>query len=138
MRLRHLLPPGENGDKRLKSRPKSPLPSAGEGAERERGDHEAARALLEQGLATRRRLHGERHSSVALSLQGLGGLHFFEGRLDLARSLLREALDIYTAALPENHRSVAEARLDLGVELRAEPSELGERPLRFRGLARPR
>ena len=83
----------------------------------ERGHGEQAVPLLTEALDLRRRLLGNAHNDVAISLVELGRVQSALERLDLAEPLFREALDIRRKVLGEVHRETAVSLGDLAVLL---------------------
>ena len=77
------------------------------------GVHRPARALLEDALALRRRVHGEASPEVAETLTHLGLLHHDEGDDRAAEQAFRRALEIRRAAREPDHERVAERRPSL-------------------------
>jgi eukaryotic-like serine/threonine-protein kinase len=65
--------------------------------------------LLRESLTRTRRLHGERHASVASGLRALADAELAAGRLDEAERLTRDALPVYAAAWGETHSTYAGA-----------------------------
>lgn len=63
----------------------------------------AARPLLEQALAIRRKVLGEVHPTTAASLNNLGGLLKALGDYPGARAYLKQALAIALEVLGEEH-----------------------------------
>ena len=83
--------------------------------------------------------------AVANSLLGLGSTYVNSGRPGQAEPLLREALRIFTAALPGDHWQIAETRAFLGLCLslegrypEAEAALLENRPYRNPDTAQSR
>jgi serine/threonine protein kinase/Tfp pilus assembly protein PilF len=83
----------------------------------EKGDFGAAGPVLEEALALRRRVLGERHPEVAVTLVELGRLYGDQGFYRRAEPLLREALAIRRRALGDDHRETATSTSDLGLLL---------------------
>ena len=78
------------------------------------GDLSAADSLHAAATALRRRVLGERHVDLAVSLQGWAELMAEQGRTVEAEELYVEALAIRRAALPEGHPAIAESQTGLG------------------------
>lgn len=83
----------------------------------ERGHGAQAVPLLAEALDLRRRLLGNAHNDVAISLVELGRVQSSLERLDLAEPLFREALAIRRQVLGEIHRETAVSLGDLAVLL---------------------
>jgi serine/threonine protein kinase/tetratricopeptide (TPR) repeat protein len=71
------------------------------------GDHEEARALLEEATSLRVQALGDDNPEVARSLANLAEAHFRTGDLARARSLLERSLAIQEQALGREHPDVA-------------------------------
>jgi tetratricopeptide (TPR) repeat protein len=84
---------------------------------RESGDLTRAIPLLQEALGVRRRVWGNDHNDVAISLVELGRAYNTLERLDLAEPLFREALVIRRKVLGDEHREVAVSLGDLAVLL---------------------
>ena len=84
---------------------------------KEIGDAAGALPLLEEALEMRRRLRGDDHNEVAVSLVELGRAHVTVERIDLAEPLFREALAIRRRVLGDEHREVAVSLGDLALLL---------------------
>jgi serine/threonine-protein kinase len=77
------------------------------------GRFESARLLAEEGLAERRRLHGEGHPDVAESLDNLATVQQSMGEYDRSEALFRQALSIRVAAFGHESTLVAETMNNL-------------------------
>ena len=100
-----------------------------------RGEYQEALALEEEALALRRRLHGDEHTEVAVSLVNLAGILGAIGEYERAEALLREALAMRRKLLGSGHPHVAVTLNNLGLLLRGRGRlEEAERSLR-EGLA---
>ncbi|HET7699098.1 MAG TPA: serine/threonine-protein kinase [Vicinamibacterales bacterium] len=84
---------------------------------REQRDTDGARALLEESLAMRRRLFGDVHKDVAVTLVELGRVYVDRGLGDRAEPLYRESLDIRRKVFGEVHRETAVSKSSLGLVL---------------------
>jgi tetratricopeptide (TPR) repeat protein len=71
------------------------------------GRYGEAEPLYLDALAMRKRLLGEAHPDVALSLNNLGALYVSQGRYGEAELLVQESLTIYRGQWGERHPSVA-------------------------------
>ena len=80
---------------------------------RRRGELEAAEGLLREALATRIRLLGRDHRTVALNLGNLANVLRDRGELASAEPLYRESIGIYQRVAGEDHLGLAAARADL-------------------------
>jgi tetratricopeptide (TPR) repeat protein len=78
------------------------------------GLYDRALPLLESGLATRRRLHGEESLDVADSLIGLGAVRWHKGEYDAALPLLEEGLRLRERLLGPEAPLVADSLQNLG------------------------
>jgi serine/threonine protein kinase len=77
-----------------------------------------AQSLIEDALATRRRLHGEQHADVAASLHNLAEVAFVRGDLARAERMYREALAIRRAVLGADDFDVTVSQNQLAIALR--------------------
>ncbi len=101
---------------------------------RRRGELEAAEGLLREALATRIRVLGRDHRTVALNLGNLANVLRDKGELASAEPLYRESIAIYQRVAGEDHLGLAAARADLADLLLAqgrldEAEELFQRSL---------
>ena len=80
---------------------------------------EDAQPLIEQGLAVRRTLFGERHMDVAHSLYSLNRVYEKKGDLKMAEALAIDSLAISTALTGEDSLETAGGLCRLGVILHA-------------------
>ncbi|WP_071821871.1 MULTISPECIES: tetratricopeptide repeat protein [Microcystis] len=64
-------------------------------------------------LELRKRLLGENHPSVAISLNNLAKFYYYQGRYEEAKPLYLEALTIAEQALGENHPNTVKFRENL-------------------------
>jgi tetratricopeptide (TPR) repeat protein/predicted Ser/Thr protein kinase len=78
------------------------------------GLYDQALPLLESALATRRKLLGEQHLDVAVSLVALGGVRWHKGEFDAARVLFEEALQLRERLVGPEAPLVADSLHDLG------------------------
>ncbi|MEH2179958.1 tetratricopeptide repeat protein, partial [Nostoc sp.] len=69
--------------------------------------------LYIQALALRRKLLGEEHPDVAVSLNNLAGLYNSQGRYSEAEPLYIQALDIFERRLGANHPNTMTVRENL-------------------------
>lgn len=92
---------------------------------RELGNYVEADRYFNEALAMRRRLHGDGHATVGMSLANLGRLRMLEGRLEAAEPYALEALEICTEQLPEGHPALLAAQMAAGAVLseRGRPEE---------------
>jgi serine/threonine protein kinase/Tfp pilus assembly protein PilF len=82
------------------------------------GLYDAAMPLQESALATRRRVLGQEHPDTLTSINNLGGLLQFQGRLDEAEPHYRESLEKRRRVLGEEHPGTLTSINNLGVLLR--------------------
>jgi len=80
----------------------------------ERGDAEAGEPLLREALDVRRRVLGDDHPYVAVSLNELAGAHLAGGDLDGAIPLFQQALALRRRVLGDDHPHVAYSLVGLG------------------------
>jgi len=78
------------------------------------GLYDQALPLLEAALATQRRLLGEQHFDVAMSVADLGTVRWHRGEYDAARALLEEALAMRERLLGPEAPLVADSLHKLG------------------------
>lgn len=92
---------------------------------RELGNYTEAGRYFSDALAMRRRLHGDSHATVGMSLANLGRLRMLEGRLEDAEPFALEALAICTEQLPAGHPALLAAQMAAGAVLseRGRPRE---------------
>jgi len=83
-----------------------------------RGKYDAALPLAEEALALRRRLYGDEHTDVAISLHQLGTMLMATGDLEGAERRYRESLALRRKLLGDNHPHVAITLHMLGQLLR--------------------
>lgn len=83
-----------------------------------RGDLALAQARYEDALANQRRLHGDRHTAVAMGLSNLATIAFRQGRLSEAERLYREAVALQRAYFGLDNAQVAWPMASLGLTLR--------------------
>jgi serine/threonine-protein kinase len=81
------------------------------------GAYAAARPVLEQALATRRRALGDRHPEVGESLHHLADLTYEAGDPARAASLYREALAVRRSALGSRHPRALASLFALGTAM---------------------
>ncbi len=79
------------------------------------GDYAAARPLLEEALAIRRRVLGADHPSTANSLSALGSLDYVQGKYQDGRLHHEEALAIQRRLLGPDHPDTVASLSNLGV-----------------------
>lgn len=91
--------------------------------------------VLEESLAMRRRLLGDRHPDVGLSINNLAATLYWMGDYERAVPLLREALDIWLAAHGEEAAVTATVRHNLGQALLDGGDAAAARPYLERALA---
>ncbi len=82
------------------------------------GLYDSAYPLQQSALATRRRVLGEEHPSTIDSINTLGALLWYRGKLDQAEPYWREALEKYRRVLGEEHPSTINCIQSMGVLLR--------------------
>jgi eukaryotic-like serine/threonine-protein kinase len=83
-----------------------------------KGQFSAAVPLLEEALAIRRKLLGNEHADVEVTVSELGRLYTNEGDLDRAEPYLTEALRIRRKIFGEEHTETATTENDLALVLR--------------------
>ncbi|MFP3295900.1 MAG: tetratricopeptide repeat protein, partial [Caldisphaera sp.] len=71
------------------------------------GCYKEAEPLFKQALEIKRKIHGENHPDVALTLDNLAELYVEEGKYDEAEPLFKQALEIKRKIHGENHPDVA-------------------------------
>ena len=81
----------------------------------ELGRYEEAEGLYRDAVATRRRLRQAAPLEVAESLSGLVVLYGSSGKVDDAKALAREALDLAQGAAPQGHPVLAECLTNSGM-----------------------
>ena len=81
------------------------------------GRPEDAESLLEDSLALRTAIYGERHPDVAESLAALGELRRVQGRITEAEELLRRAIATFQVEAGEEPSSITWAAVSLGLVL---------------------
>lgn len=84
------------------------------------GHYPESEPHLRAALEIRRRLHGDRHPDVAISLNDLASLRNAQGRHAEEESLLREALIIQRRLHGDKHVDVASTIQSLGAALRTQ------------------
>ena len=86
------------------------------GVLQERGSFESAVKIVEDVLKLRRRASIEERDNlgIAKNLRTLGILHYQLSALDTAESLLREAMNLRTETLAEEHLSVIKIKSEIG------------------------
>jgi len=84
---------------------------------RELGAYDEADRYINEALAMRRRLHGDGHATVGMSLANLGRLRMLEGRLDDAERYSVEGLAICENQLPQGHPALLGAQMTAGAVL---------------------
>ncbi|MDF5712167.1 MAG: tetratricopeptide repeat protein, partial [Nostoc sp. S4] len=77
------------------------------------GRYSEAEPIYIQALALRRKLLGEEHPSVALSLNNLAALYKSQGRYSEAEPIYIQALDIFERRLGVNHPNTVTVRENL-------------------------
>lgn len=83
-----------------------------------RGDYAAAEQSYLQTLETQRRLRGEGHTAVAISLANLATVAFRQSRMEQATQWYREAIAIQRAYFGIDNAQVAAPMASLGLALR--------------------
>ena len=78
------------------------------------GDYKTAETLLLEVLAVQRDLFQGAHPELATTLQTLGVVYESQGRLEEGIAKVREAIDMFTEVLGEDHPSVDDAKYTLG------------------------
>lgn len=96
---------------------------------------DAARAALQEALAMRRKVLGDKHPEVAVSHSELGRTLFDQGRLDEAEAHFRAALAIRQKALGPADHETATSMSDLGLLLRRKGDRAGAETLFRKTLA---
>ncbi len=84
---------------------------------RELGAYDKAGGFFEEALEMRRRLHGDGHATVGMSLANLGRLRMLEGRLAEAETHSMEGLSICERQLPAGHPALLAAQMAAGAVL---------------------
>jgi tetratricopeptide (TPR) repeat protein len=77
------------------------------------GDYDAAEHLFTETLAMKRRVLGDRHPEVAITLGYLGAIQQSRGNLARAEAMFREELAIQRQAVGEKHPEVANILNDI-------------------------
>jgi len=95
------------------------------------GLHPEAERLLEQALATRRRVLGDDHPDTLKSINKIGQVLQRRGKLEEAEPLFSEALERRRRVLGDDHRDTLVSIANMGYLLRAR-GELEEAELYFR------
>ena len=85
--------------------------------------------LLEESLAMRRRLFGNEHKDVAVTLVELGRVYVDRGLGDRAEPLYRESLEIRRQVFGEIHRETATSKSSLALVLLNRGDLAGAEPL---------
>lgn len=80
------------------------------------GRYDEAETVLNESLAIRRELYGEKSPSLAVSLVNMSRLHFHRGDFARAESEARHAIEMQ-AGLPKGHRNFGRSYLALGSAL---------------------
>ncbi len=83
------------------------------------GRLEEAATILEQALATDRRVAGDSHPEVAKALENLGNVYYRMRRFDRTLEMLGEVIAIRRRALGEDSPDVARTLSNMGMVLRA-------------------
>lgn len=78
------------------------------------GLYDQALPLLETSLAVRKKILGEEHLDVAVSLLDLGGVLWRKGEFEKARTLMEQGLAIREKLLGPDHKLVASSLHNLG------------------------
>lgn len=78
------------------------------------GDFKKAEADNKREVEIFRTIYGPRHQFTAKALRNLGTVYTAEGRYPDAENVLRQALDIYTQALPSGALNIGIAQVELG------------------------
>ena len=99
------------------------------------GDYAGARPLVEQALAIRKELLGERHPDYAKSLNNLAMLLKSQGDYAAARPRFEQALAIYKEVLGEHNRDYATSLNNLALLLYETRDYAAARPLYEQALA---
>jgi serine/threonine-protein kinase len=102
------------------------------------GEYDAARPLLEEALAMRRRLHAGDHPDVAASLYALAYLLRNQSDFDRAEPLYRESLAMRRRLLPADHPDVVTSLNGLAYLLRGRERWDAALPLYREAIARGR
>jgi serine/threonine protein kinase len=97
-------------------------------------DNRRALPILEESLAMRRRLLGDRHPDVGLSINNLAATLYWMGEVERAVPLLREALGIWLESHGEEAAVTASVRHNLGQALLDGGSPAAARPYLVRAL----
>ncbi len=84
---------------------------------RELGVYGEANIYISDALSMRRRLHGDSHATVGMSLANLGRLRLLEGRLEQAEQYSLEGLAICEKQLPEGHPALLASQMAAGAAL---------------------
>ncbi len=79
----------------------------------ERGRYSEAEPLYQQALEMRKRLLGDEHPDVALSLNNLAGLYDSQGRYSEAEPLYQQSLQIFEQTLGTEHPNTITVRNNL-------------------------
>jgi tetratricopeptide (TPR) repeat protein len=101
-----------------------------------RGQHAAARELLESALLQWRRTLGADHPNAAVALNNLGQWHARMGQTAEAENLLREAIRTWEAAYGPGHPDIARAQINLGALFEAAGKLSGAEKLYRRSFER--
>jgi len=88
------------------------------------GDLKTAEELLREALEMRKRLHGEKHPEVAVSMTNLGAVLGMQGKYTEAEPYLKGALDLYRELLEPDHPTLAKS-LNNMAKLLQRQGELG-------------
>jgi tetratricopeptide (TPR) repeat protein len=92
--------------------------------------YKEAEPFYREALAIQRRILGERHPTVGVTMNGLGSLLDHAGRLPEAEALYRETLALQRVTLGESHRDVGTTLNNLAGLLRKQ-ARLGEASATF-------
>jgi len=82
------------------------------------GRLDEAATILEEALATDRRVAGDTHPEVAKVLENLGNVYYRTGRYDRTLEMLGEVIDIRRRALGEDNPEVARTLANMGTVYR--------------------
>lgn len=85
--------------------------------QRELGNYSEAGRRLNEALEMRRRLHGDGHATVGMSLANLARLRMLEGRLAESEALALDGLAICERQLPSGHPALLAAQMAAGAVL---------------------
>ena len=98
------------------------------------GEYGKAIPLAERALALKKKIYGEEHPRVALSLNNLALLYFKQGNYAKAEPLLKRSLTIFKKALGKQHPKVATNLNNLGLLYSEQGNYAKAEPLYQRSL----